>query len=72
MDVYDAFSYDRPYRPAWPQDRILDYIQEKSTTYFDPMAVRLFLGEGSNKVAGMDEQADGEILNISTAVEFNR
>jgi PAS domain S-box-containing protein len=43
VDVWDALSSDRPYRDAWPLDKVMDYIQRKSRTHFDPTAVELFL-----------------------------
>jgi PAS domain S-box-containing protein len=41
-DVWDALSFDRPYRKAWPQEKVLEYIRSLSGTYFDPFAVELF------------------------------
>ena len=35
-DVYDAFATHRPYRDAWEQSRILEYILEGSGSEFDP------------------------------------
>jgi PAS domain S-box-containing protein len=43
VDVWDAVTSDRPYRPAWTKDRALDYIQEQSGKYFDPEVVDVFL-----------------------------
>ncbi len=43
VDVWDALSWDRPYRKAWPQKDILQYIEDNSGTLFDPQVVRLFL-----------------------------
>ncbi|MAT41834.1 MAG: hypothetical protein CL609_05795 [Anaerolineaceae bacterium] len=43
VDVWDALSSDRPYRKAWPQEKILDYIMEQSGKQFDPEVVSLFL-----------------------------
>jgi putative nucleotidyltransferase with HDIG domain len=40
-DVWDALSSDRPYRNAWPADRVRDYIVENSGTHFDPEVVRV-------------------------------
>ena len=28
-DVYDALSSDRPYKPAWPEERCLAVLQEE-------------------------------------------
>jgi putative nucleotidyltransferase with HDIG domain len=44
IDVWDALGSDRPYRSAWPRDRILAYIAEKSGSQFDPKVVDAFLG----------------------------
>jgi PAS domain S-box-containing protein len=41
-DVWDALRSDRPYRPAWSDDRARDYIREQAGTHFDPRAVDLF------------------------------
>jgi len=43
VDVYDALTSDRPYRPAWSRDRALAYLREQAGTQFDPAAVEAFL-----------------------------
>lgn len=43
VDVWDALCSDRPYRPGWPKDKILEHIRQLSGTHFDPKAVALFL-----------------------------
>ncbi len=43
VDVYDALTNDRPYRPAWPREKALDYIRNLSGRHFDPEVVRVFL-----------------------------
>jgi putative nucleotidyltransferase with HDIG domain/PAS domain S-box-containing protein len=42
IDVWDALTSDRPYRPAWPAERALDHIRQLSGSHFDPAAVSLF------------------------------
>ena len=42
VDVWDALTSDRPYRPAWSQAEALTYIREQSGKHFDPQAVDLF------------------------------
>ncbi|MDP1926216.1 MAG: response regulator [Thiobacillus sp.] len=42
MDVWDALSSDRPYRLAWDNHRVLEYIREQSGKHFDPQVVELF------------------------------
>ncbi len=43
VDVWDALTSDRPYRKAWPEDRVIAYIQEQSSKHFDPRVVKFFL-----------------------------
>ncbi|HNB52998.1 MAG TPA: HD domain-containing phosphohydrolase [Anaerolineales bacterium] len=43
IDVWDALSFDRPYRKAWPPELVLEYIKEKAGTHFDPEIVAKFL-----------------------------
>ena len=43
VDVWDALNSDRPYRDAWPEEKILAYFQEQSGRHFDPRVVEAFL-----------------------------
>lgn len=43
VDVWDALRSDRPYRDAWPEDKMIDYLREQSGQYFDPRVVDVFL-----------------------------
>jgi len=43
VDVYDALTSDRPYRPAWSKGKATAYLQEQSGKHFYPEAVRAFL-----------------------------
>jgi HD-GYP domain-containing protein (c-di-GMP phosphodiesterase class II) len=43
VDVWDALSNDRPYRPAWPRERVLQYIKDQSGKMFDPEIEEIFL-----------------------------
>jgi len=45
VDVWDALCSDRPYRKAWPVDKVRSYIQEQAGKYFDPRIVESFLKE---------------------------
>ena len=42
VDVWDALTSDRPYRPAWSEEEALNYIREQSGKHFDPQVVDLF------------------------------
>ncbi len=39
IDVWDALRSDRPYRKAWPKEKVLDYIKGESGKHFDPKVV---------------------------------
>ena len=43
VDVWDALTSDRPYRQAWPVDRVRRYILDNSGTAFDPDVASAFL-----------------------------
>jgi HD-GYP domain-containing protein (c-di-GMP phosphodiesterase class II) len=43
VDVWDAITSDRPYRPAWSKERAFEHIRAGSGTHFDPMVVEAFL-----------------------------
>lgn len=43
VDVWDALNSDRPYRPAWPKEEVLEYIRQQSGKHFDPQLVEVFL-----------------------------
>jgi putative nucleotidyltransferase with HDIG domain len=43
VDVWDALSFDRPYRKACSRDYVLSYVREQSGTHFDPHVVQVFL-----------------------------
>ena len=43
VDVWDALSSDRPYRAAWPEEKVREHIRISSGTHFDPQVVDVFL-----------------------------
>jgi len=43
VDVFDAVTSDRPYRPAWSREKALDYIRDQSGKHFDPNIVGEFI-----------------------------
>jgi HD-GYP domain-containing protein (c-di-GMP phosphodiesterase class II) len=46
VDVWVALTSNRPYRPAWSEDKALDYIRKQSGIHFDPKIVNLTLERG--------------------------
>jgi putative nucleotidyltransferase with HDIG domain len=43
VDVWDALSFPRVYKPAWPEDEVLAYLRSAAGTQLDPRLVQLFL-----------------------------
>jgi putative nucleotidyltransferase with HDIG domain len=39
VDVWDALTNDRPYRQAWPAEKVREHIQSLAGTHFDPQVV---------------------------------
>ena len=42
VDVWNALRWDRPYRRAWPEDRVRDYLRLLAGTHLDPRVVGAF------------------------------
>lgn len=42
-DVFDALSMPRPYKAAWPLDRVIQTLRESAGSHFDPRLLALFL-----------------------------
>ncbi len=42
VDVWDALRSDRPYRRAWPEEKVREYIRDQAGKHFDPWVVELF------------------------------
>jgi HD-GYP domain-containing protein (c-di-GMP phosphodiesterase class II) len=58
-DVFDALSTTRPYREAWPQEKALAYLSERSGTEFDPALVTTFnrmMQDGAAQVRVLREE----------------
>ncbi len=43
VDMWDAITSERPYRPAWSRERALAYIREQSGKHLDPDVCLAFL-----------------------------
>jgi len=43
VDVWDALSFARVYKPAWPEPEVLAYLKDAAGGQLDPKLVRLFL-----------------------------
>jgi PAS domain S-box-containing protein/putative nucleotidyltransferase with HDIG domain len=43
VDAWDALCSDRPYRAAWAEEKVRDYLRASAGTLFDPAVVEVFL-----------------------------
>jgi putative nucleotidyltransferase with HDIG domain len=62
VDVYDALSSHRPYKPAWSRQRALAHVRSRAGTDFDPDVATAFL----EMMEGAGEQ-EGEAATEVTA-----
>ncbi|MBX3046909.1 MAG: GAF domain-containing protein [Anaerolineales bacterium] len=42
IDVWDALTSNRPYRDAWPEDKVAQHLREQAGKHFDPAIVDAF------------------------------
>jgi HD-GYP domain-containing protein (c-di-GMP phosphodiesterase class II) len=50
VDVWDALTSDRPYRPAWTKEKAREHILSSSGTHFDPQVVDVFMKKMPDEV----------------------
>ncbi len=57
-DVFDALLHRRVYKPAWQPDAVLEYIQNKRGTQFDPRLTDLLLADRQAFIALNEKYPD--------------
>ena len=58
VDVWDALRSDRPYRKAWPVEKVIEHIKSLSGSHFDPKIAEVFL---KMQAQDMDDAAKQQI-----------
>ncbi|WP_456395621.1 HD-GYP domain-containing protein [Desulfurobacterium sp.] len=43
VDVFDALISERPYKPAWPEEKVIKRLKEESGTHFDPKIAEIVI-----------------------------
>ena len=43
IDIWDALLSDRPYRKAWPREKVIEHLKEISGKDIDPHILEVFL-----------------------------
>jgi putative nucleotidyltransferase with HDIG domain len=56
-DVYDALRTNRPYRDAWPSEKVLAYLEERSGVEFD--------GEIAHSFSGMMQEWEPQLATVA-------
>jgi PAS domain S-box-containing protein/putative nucleotidyltransferase with HDIG domain len=46
VDVWDALTSDRPYREAWSNEKVREYLKSESGKHFDPQVLKICLESG--------------------------
>jgi PAS domain S-box-containing protein len=54
VDIWDALLSDRPYRKAWPRNKVVKYLKDVAGVILDPKVVEAFL-----KVISEEENGSG-------------
>jgi len=67
VDVWDALRSERPYRPSWPEAKVLGHIRSLSGTHFDPHIVSVFLDLMAGIAAPLPEPLEGDLLPLLRA-----
>ena len=67
VDVYDALSHDRVYRPALPEDEILTILRKGAGTQFDPLLLTVFFAhyEEMRRIAQENPDESAAELDVS-------
>lgn len=68
VDVWDALTQDRPYRPAWSDDRAREYIRGELGRHFDPRVGETFLRMLDENAVGRAENPGLSLAGASRGV----
>ena len=72
IDVWDALSTDRCYRPAWELEKIRSYIGEETGKLFDPQIVEIFLKMIELTASGREDISGVSLSNHELDVGLNQ
>lgn len=57
-DVFDALLSERPYKAAWPVEKVIEFIKAQQNQHFDPVLADLFLAHFDEFLAIRDRYLD--------------
>jgi putative two-component system response regulator len=64
VDVFDALMHERPYRPAWPRQRVLDHLRQERGRHFDPAICDAFLSAVAARPGGAHRDTTHELAHV--------
>jgi len=64
VDVFDALVNERPYKEAFPVDRVLDIIMEERGKHFDPEVTDAFFSVIDRMLSIMNEYKDRDAVTL--------
>ncbi len=62
-DVFDALSMNRPYKEAWPLERVMETMTQGAGTQFDPHIIEALIGILPDI---LEIQAHWDEINVAT------
>jgi HD-GYP domain-containing protein (c-di-GMP phosphodiesterase class II) len=66
-DFIDALSHRRPYREAWPMEKVLKEVESRSGTHFDPQLVEQLIGSGVSQRISLTPPAGAQMVNLRSS-----
>jgi hypothetical protein len=69
VDQWEALTSDRPYREAWPQERVVSYLRSNAGRIFDPEIVEVFLTRVVEAGDRFQRKASPTVRSISSSGE---
>lgn len=72
IDVWDALTNARPYRPAWSEEKSLQYILEQSGRHFDPHVVEYFVKVSPWKAVNAIQNQPPTMRNVPGSQDSSR
>jgi len=68
-DVFDALRTDRPYRDAWPMEKVLTFLSDGAGTEFEPNLAHAFsrmIRQWETRVTELENEKDGLSFEADT------
>jgi putative two-component system response regulator len=69
-DFIDALSHRRPYREAWPMEKVLNEVESRSGTHFDPQLVEQLIGSGVSQRISLTPPVGVPMVELSERRRF--